>query len=121
MGHLGSWGNTAKLKHNEFIVFQIKQYVLLQWGGAGVLCLLMPPTSMAFVSPFCFSFWGRATHFFTGGRHAAWVNRKKVDSEGRREDEMFLTNVTYPCMTRAMLFCMFAPFRVPIIICCLQI
>ena len=24
-GHLGSWGNTAKLKHNAFIVFQIKQ------------------------------------------------------------------------------------------------
>ena len=43
---------------------------------------------------FCFCFWGRATHFFTAGWHAAWVNRKKVGSKDRREDEMYLTNVT---------------------------
>ena len=59
-----------------------------------MLSLLLSPTSMPFVSPFCFCFWGRATHFFTAGRHAAWVNRKKVGSKDRREDEMFLTNVT---------------------------
>ena len=59
-----------------------------------MLCLLMSPTSMPFVSPFCFCFWGRATHFFTAGWHAAWVKRKKVGSKDRREDEMFLTNVT---------------------------
>ena len=39
-------------------------------------------------------FWGRATHFCTAGWHAAWVNRKKVGSKDRREDEMYLTNVT---------------------------
>ena len=44
-------------------------------------------------SAFCFCFWGRATHFFTTGWHAAWVNRKKVGSNDRGEDEMFLTNV----------------------------
>ena len=59
-----------------------------------MLCLLMSPTSMPFVSPFCFRFYGCATHFFTAGWHAAWVNRKKVGSKDRREDEMFLTNVT---------------------------
>ena len=59
-----------------------------------MLCLLMPPTLMPFVSPFCFYFWGRATRFFTAGWHAAWVNRKKVGSKDRPEDEMFLTNVT---------------------------
>ena len=62
--------------------------------SARVLCLLMPPTSMPFVSLFCFCFWGRAKHFFTSGWHAAWVNRKKVGNKDHREDEMFLTNVT---------------------------
>ena len=69
-------------------------YVIVQLGGVRVLCLLMSPTSMPFVSPFCFCFWGRATHFFTARRHAAWVNHKKVGSQDRREDEMLLTYVT---------------------------
>ena len=56
--------------------------------------LLMSPTSMPFVSPFCFCCWGRATHFFMARWHAAWVDRQKVGSKDRREDEMFLTNVT---------------------------
>ena len=68
--------------------------MIVQWGGIRVLCLLMSPTSMPFVSPFCFCSWGRGTHVFTAGWHAAWVNRKKVGSKDRREDEMFLTNVT---------------------------
>ena len=77
-----------------FIVFHIKQmYVIVQWGGVRVLCFLMSPTSMPFVSPFCSCFLGRATHFLTAGWHAAWVNRK-VGSKDRQEDEMFLTNVT---------------------------
>ena len=33
-------------------------------------------------------------NFFTAGWHAAWVNRKKVGSKDRRQDEMLLTNVT---------------------------
>ena len=69
-------------------------YVIDQRGGVRLLCFLMPPTSMPLVSRFCFCFCGRATHFFTAGWHAAWVNRKKVGSKDRREDEMFLTNVT---------------------------
>ena len=69
-------------------------YVIVQRGGVRVLCLLMPPTSMPFFSPFCFCFWGCATHFFTAGWHAAWVNRKKVGGKDHREEEMFLTNVT---------------------------
>ena len=59
-----------------------------------MLCFLMSPTSIPFVSPFCFCFRGHATHFFTTGWHAAMVNLKKVGSKARREDEMFLTNVT---------------------------
>ena len=59
-----------------------------------MLYLWMSPTSMPFVSLFCFCFWGRATHFFTAGWSAACVNRKKVGSKDRREDEMYLTNVT---------------------------
>ena len=66
--------------------------MIVQRGGLRVLCLLMPLTSMPLVSPFCFCFWGRATHFFTAGWHAVRVNRKKVGSKDRREDEMFLTN-----------------------------
>ena len=58
-----------------------------------MLCLLMSHTSMPFGSPFCFCLWGRATHFFTAGWHATWLNRKKVGSKDRREDEMFLTNM----------------------------
>ena len=69
-------------------------YVIIQWGGAWVLCLLISPTSMPFVSPFGFCCWGRVTHFFTAGWHAAGVNRKKVGSKDCREGEMFLTNVT---------------------------
>ena len=68
--------------------------MIVQRGKMRVLCLLMSPTSMPSVSPFCFRFRGGATHFFTAGLHAAWVNRKKVGSKDRREDEMFLTNVT---------------------------
>ena len=68
--------------------------MIVQWGGVRVLCLLMSPTSMPFVSPFCFCFRGCTTHFFTAAWHSAWVNRKKVGSKDRREDEMFLTNVT---------------------------
>ena len=68
--------------------------MIVQWGGVRVLCLWMSHTSMPFVSAFCFCFWGRAKHFFTAGWHAAWVNRTKVGSKDRREDEMFLTNVT---------------------------
>ena len=48
-----------------------------------MLCLLMSPTSMPFVSLFCFCFWGRATHFFTARWHAALVNHKKVDTKDR--------------------------------------
>ena len=59
-------------------------YVIVQWGGVRVLCLWMSPTSMSFV----------ATHFCTAGWHTAWVNRKKVGSKDRREDEMSLTSVT---------------------------
>ena len=43
---------------------------------------------------FLFLLLGRATHFFTSRWHAAWVNRKKVGSKDRKEDENFLTNVT---------------------------
>ena len=57
-------------------------------------CLLRPPTSIPFVSCFCCCFWRRVTHFFTASWHSARVNRKKVASKDRREDEMFLTNVT---------------------------
>ena len=28
-GHLGSWGSAATLKHNAFIVFQIKQHTCM--------------------------------------------------------------------------------------------
>ena len=59
-----------------------------------MLCLLISPTSMPLVLPFCFCFWGRATHFVIARWHTAWVNRKKVVGKDRREDEMFLTNVT---------------------------
>ena len=59
-----------------------------------MLCLWMSPTSMSFVSYFLFLLLGRVTHFCTAGWHAAWVNRKKVGSKDRREDEMYLTNVT---------------------------
>ena len=59
-----------------------------------MLCSSMSPTSMSFVSHFFFLFLGRATHFCTAGWHAAWVNRKKPGSKDRREDEMYLTNVT---------------------------
>ena len=54
----------------------------------------MPPTSMPFLSRLCFCLWGCATHFFTAGWHAAWVNPKKVGNKDRRQDEMFLDNVT---------------------------
>ena len=65
----------------------------------------------------CLCFWGRATHFFTAGCYAAWVKRNKVGSKDRREDEMFLTNVTTyrVSMHDTMWFCMFAPSPVPII------
>ena len=43
---------------------------------------------------FFFLFLGRATHFCTAGWHAAWVNRKKPGSKDRRDNEMYLTNVT---------------------------
>ena len=69
-------------------------YVIVQWGGVRVLCLWMSPTSMSFISHFLFLFRGRATHFCTARWHAAWVNRKKPGSKDRREDEMYLTNVT---------------------------
>ena len=50
------------------------------------------------VDAVCFAFLflllSRATHSFTAGWHAAWVNRQKVGSKDRQEDEMFLTNVT---------------------------
>ena len=58
-----------------------------------MLCLLMPPTSMPFVSRFCLLLLGRATHLFTAGWrtthlctagwYGAWVNRKKVCSKDR--------------------------------------
>ena len=75
-----------------------------------MLCLSMSPTSMSFVSQFFFVFLGRATHFCTAGWHAAWVNRKKPGGKDRREDEMYLTNVTayQVCMHDK---CHYVPFR----------
>ena len=36
----------------------------------------------------------RHVHICTAEWHAAWVNHRKVGSKDRREDEMYLTNVT---------------------------
>ena len=93
-GQLGERGHAEAQRVHRVPDQTEDMYVILQWGGVRVLCLLMSPTLMPFVSLFCFCFWGRGTHFFTAGWHAAWVNRNKVGSKHRSEDEMFLTNVT---------------------------
>ena len=80
-GQLGERGH-AEAQHVHSVPDQTAgMYVIVQWGGVLVLRLMMPPTSMPVVSPFCLCFWGRATHFFTARWQPAWVNRKKVGSK----------------------------------------
>ena len=59
---------------------------------------------------FFFSFWAVPHIICTARWHAAWVNRKKPGSKDRREDEMYLTNVTtyQVCMHDK---CHYVPFR----------
>ena len=84
LGESEERGHAEAQRVNRVLNQTTNMYVIVQRGGVWVLCLLMPPTLMPFVSRFCFCFWGCATHFFTAGWPAAWVNRKKVGRIAQR-------------------------------------
>ena len=80
-GKLGEWKHPEKLKHDAFVVFQIKQAtsmcVCLRFRLASRLAQLSS-------SPPC----------VVAGWYAGWVNRKKKGAKDRQDKEFWLTNLT---------------------------
>ena len=80
-GKLGEWKHPQKLKHDAFVVFQIKQATSMcvcpRFRLASCLAPLSPSPSYA-----------------AAGWHAGWVNRKKKGAKDRQDKEFRLRNLT---------------------------
>ena len=80
-GKLGQLKHPEKLKHDAFVVFQIKQATSMCVCLRFRLASRFAPLSS---SPPCVA----------AGWHAGWVNRKKKGAKDKQEQEFWLTNLT---------------------------
>ena len=80
-GKLGEWKHPEKLKHDAFVVFQIKQATSMCVCLRFRLASRLAPLSS---SPPCLA----------AGWHAGWVNRKKKGAKDKQDKEFWLTNLT---------------------------
>ena len=80
-GKLGEWKHPEKLKHDAFVVFQIKQATSMCVCLRFRLASRLAPLSS---SPPCVA----------AGGHAGWVNRKKKGAKDKQDKEFWLTNLT---------------------------
>ena len=80
-GKLGEWKHPEKLKHDAFVVFQIKQATSMCVCFRFRLASRLAPLSS---SPPCVA----------AGWHAGWVNRRKKGAKDKREKEFWLTNLS---------------------------
>ena len=80
-GKLGEWKHPEKLKHDAFVVFQIKQ--------ATSMCVCLRYRLASRLAPLSSS-----PPYVAAGWHAGWVNRKKKGAKDRHDKEFWLTNLT---------------------------
>ena len=80
-GKLGESKHPEKLKHDAFVVFQIKQATSMCVCFRFRLASRLAPLSS---SPRCVA----------AGWHAGWVNRKQKGAKDKQEKEFWLTNLT---------------------------
>ena len=80
-GKLREWKHPEKLKHDAFVVFQIKQATSMCVCLRFRLASRLAPLSS---SPPCVA----------AGWHAGWVNRKKKGAKDKQDKEFWLTNLT---------------------------
>ena len=80
-GKLGEWKHPEKLKHDAFVVFQIKQATSMCVCLRFRLASRLAPLSS---SPPCVA----------AGWHAGWVNQKKKGAKDKQDKEFWLTNLT---------------------------
>ena len=80
-GKLGEWKHLEKVKHDAFVVFQIKQATSMCVCFRFRLASRLAPLSS---SPPCVA----------AGWHAGWVNWKKKGAKDKQEKEFWLTNLT---------------------------
>ena len=80
-GKLGEWKHPEKLKHDAFVVFQIKQATSMCVCLRFRLASRLAPLSS---SPPCVG----------AGWHAGWVHRKKKGAKDPQGKEFWLTNLT---------------------------